>query len=158
VINKSQSHIEERLADFRKSGLTEEKSRRRIRLEFGGIEQVKEQYRDARRFNIVDRFIQDFRYAVRSLPKNPRFIVTAIWTLALGIGANTAIFILISDALLRPLPFFDPGRLVQLNQYDVRNGIGPFGYPDTRSAKRVLRVAHWRYKIRLLNNPGWGPL
>jgi putative ABC transport system permease protein len=116
-----QFHIEERVATCMRSGLSEQEARRRVRLEFGGIEQVKEQCRDARSFNIVDRFLQDLRYALRSLGKNPGFVVTAVCTLALGIGANTAIFSLISGVLLRPLPFFDPGRLVQLNEFDLRN-------------------------------------
>ena len=69
--------------------------------------------------------MRDLHFALRSFRKNPGFVVVAIATLALGIGANTAIFSLISAVLLRPLPFFEPDRLVQLNEFDPRNGVGP---------------------------------
>jgi len=125
-----QFHIEEKITDLRASGLTEQEARRRVRLEFGGMEQVKEECRDVRNFYVVDRFVQDVRYALRSLGKTPGFVAAVIGTLALGIGANTAIFSLISAVLLRPLPFLDPAHLVQLNESDPRNGVGPVSYQD----------------------------
>jgi putative ABC transport system permease protein len=74
--------------------------------------------------------LQDLRYGLRTLRKSPGFILTVICTLALGMGANTAIFSLISGVLLRPLPFVDSDRLVQLNEFDLQNGIGAVSYAD----------------------------
>jgi hypothetical protein len=74
--------------------------------------------------------IQDIRFTLRTARKNPGFVLTATCTLALGIGANTAIFSLISGVLLRPLPFSHPGDLVQLNEINQRDGVGPVSYPD----------------------------
>ncbi|MGH9631228.1 MAG: ADOP family duplicated permease, partial [Bryobacteraceae bacterium] len=140
ALNKElQSHIEETVETLMRSGLPEQEARRRVRLEFGGIEQVKEQCREVRRFNIIDRFAQDLRYAVRSLGRNPGFVFTAVCTLALGIGANTAIFSLISGVLLRPLPFADSGRLVQVNEFDSRNGRGPVEVADLQEWRRQSR-------------------
>ncbi|MGA8029018.1 MAG: ABC transporter permease [Bryobacteraceae bacterium] len=73
---------------------------------------------------------------MRTARKNPGFVLTAICTLALGIGANTAIFSLISGVLLRPLPFFHPDRLVQLNEFDQRNGAGAVSYADLEDWRR----------------------
>jgi|SRR5579859_1666708 len=80
--------------------------------------------------------VQDLRYSLRTLRKNHGFILTVICTLALGIGANTAIFSLISGVLLRPLPFVDSDRLVQLNEVDLQNGIRAVSYPDLEAWRR----------------------
>jgi putative ABC transport system permease protein len=134
-----QFHIDEKVESLMRSGLPAQEAQRRVRLEFGGIEQVKEQCREVRRFNIVDRFAQDLRYAMRSLGRSPGFVFTAVCTLALGIGANTAIFSVISGVLLRPLPFADSGRLVQVNEFDPRNGTGPVEVADLQEWRRQSR-------------------
>lgn len=107
-------HIEERISGLKSAGLSEEEARRKVRQEFGGIEQVKEECRDARRMNLLDDLGRDLRYSLRMLRKSPTFTGVAILSLALGIGANTSIFSLIDALLLRPLPVPDSDRLVSL--------------------------------------------
>ncbi len=107
-------HIEERVADMVRSGVSEEDARRRVRLEFGAAEVVKEACRDARPGRLVETFVQDIRYAWRNLRRNPGFAAVAIATLALGIGGLTAMFSAFDTILIRPLPYADPDRLVMV--------------------------------------------
>ena len=82
--------------------------------ELGGVTQIKETYRQQRSLPWVEVFLQDIRYALRQLFRSPGFAFTAIVTLALGIGANTAIFTLVEGILLRSLPVADPARLYRI--------------------------------------------
>ncbi len=100
--------------DFRRRGLSAEDARLAARRVFGGVEQTKDRHRDARSFVWLDDARRDLQYAARTLRRNPGFAATAIVTLALGIGANTAIFSLINTLILRPLPVRHPEQLVEL--------------------------------------------
>ncbi|MGH9647526.1 MAG: ABC transporter permease, partial [Bryobacteraceae bacterium] len=107
-------HIEERVADMVRSGVSEEDARRRVRLEFGAAEQVKDECRDVRPARWAETFVQDIRYAWRNLRRNPGFATVAIATLAPGIGGLTAMFSAFDTILIRPLPYTDPDRLVMV--------------------------------------------
>ena len=107
-------HIEERVAGMVRSGVSEEDARRRVRLEFGAAEQIKEECRDVRPARWVETFVQDIRYAWRNLRRNPGFAAVAIATLALGIGGLTAMFSAFDTILIRPLPYAEPDRLVMV--------------------------------------------
>ncbi len=107
-------HLERETADNIARGLKPSEARRKANRSLTDIESRKEECRDMRHLNIVDNFIQDLRYALRSLRKNPGFAALAVLVGALGIGANTAVFSVVNAVLLKPLPFHDPNHIVTL--------------------------------------------
>jgi putative ABC transport system permease protein len=105
-------HLEKLIEEKVTEGMTAEEARYAALRELGGVDQIKEECRDMRRVTNIEHLIQDLRYGLRMLARNRAFAVVAILTLALGIGANTAIFSVVDTVLLRPLSFKDSPRLV----------------------------------------------
>jgi len=123
-------HLERLAAEYRAAGLSEVEARRKARLEFGGLDQVKEDCRDARGTRWLEDFAQDVRYAFRLLRKSPTFTGVAVLSLALGIGANTAIFSLVDAVLLKTLPVHAPEELVLLAEVAGPRHVLSFTVPD----------------------------
>ena len=127
------AHVRSRAQDLERSGLTPVDAERRARIEFGGHEKFKEECREALGTRLLETFFEDLRFAPRILRKSPGFTAVAILTLALGIGANTAIFTLLDQILLRSLPVKDPQQLVLLDlvghQYGNSSGDSVLSYP-----------------------------
>ena len=116
-------HLERKTEEYVAQGMTQEEAYRRARIDLGGIEQTKEQCRDARRVNWLQDFVQDLRYGLRMLLKNPGFSGVAVVVLGLGIAVNTTIFTALDATAFRPLPVRDPNHIVRVVRW-IRQGYG----------------------------------
>ena len=153
-------HLDQQIADYVAAGMTPEEARRRARLEFGGLDQVKEECRDVGTARFMEALLQDVRYGFRMLRKNPGFTAVAVITLALGIGASTAIFSVVESVLWRPLPFPHSEHLVavwSVNLKQTWNGgsVSVPDYLDWRSQNTVfdrLAAFAWGRNYTLTGN------
>jgi hypothetical protein len=131
-----EAHLDMHVADNLRAGMTPAEARRQATLKLGGVTQTIERQREQRGLPFVDTLRQDLLYTVRTLRANPGFALTAILTLALGIGATSAIFSAVNAVLLRPLPFSDPNRLVMIY------GVG--GNDDRHESVSYPTFVDWR--------------
>jgi predicted permease len=125
-------HMEQQSQKYQRAGLTAEEAQRRVKLEFGGLNQIKEDCREARGVAFVETMVQDLRYAFRMLRNAPGFSAVVVLTLGLGIGANTAIFSFVNAVLLSSLPVRNPEQLAlpQWTAHSWPHNIGTSSYGD----------------------------
>ena len=135
--NELSSHTEMAVEENLSRGMNPEEARRQALVSFGGVEQAKERHREARGFPALDALLQDLRFAIRQLRKHLGFAVVAIITLALGMGASVAMFAFVNAALLEPLPYANPGRLMSINESSVEFPRWPLSYPDYLDWRRL---------------------
>jgi hypothetical protein len=137
-------HLDRQVEKYVRSGLSPEEATRHVRTEFGGLDQVTQNCREARGVSFIDRLAQDTRFALRMFARNPGFTTVAVLTLALGIGANTAVFSVVNAAMLRSLPVREPEHLVQVvysGKHDSTSFVGEsFSVPLFRELRSEIQV------------------
>jgi predicted permease len=124
-----ESHLGMLQDEFERRGMPPDEAKQAARRTYGGIEQAKELHREARSFLWIEHFVKDLHYGWRSLLRTPGFTIVAVLAVALGIGANTAIFSVVNTVLLSPLPYADAGRLVTI-LHSGRNPVSTANYID----------------------------
>ncbi|HEX9893186.1 MAG TPA: ABC transporter permease [Gemmatimonadales bacterium] len=164
VDEEIQLHFELRVQDYVRDGRSPDAARARVQAEFGDINRARQEcrsigegrLREHRRARLLDGLKRDLGFGVRRALRSPGFSLTAILTLALGLGATAAIFSVVHGVLLRPLPFPDPDRLVRLYEIaptgDVQNPVSSGNYLDWRQRStgfEVLGAHYWPYEVSL---------
>jgi predicted permease len=136
-----ESYVDALADEKTRSGLSPSEARRQALAEFGGVEQVKQAVRDRRTSTLAESIVQDIRYGLRQMRRNPAFASTAVITLGLGIGATTAIFSAVYALLIRPLPYPDQERLMEISETNPRQNeySGALISPDFVAAQSSLR-------------------
>jgi predicted permease len=153
-------HIDAYTADLIRSGMSADEASRRARVEFGGVESVREECRRARGLRLADEVMQDVRYGARVMRRAPGFTATAIGTIALCLGANLSIFAVVNAVLLRPLPFPHAERLVRIYNTYPKAGVPDDGasvanYYERRTRMAALAaVSLYREGNALVGEPG----
>src|SRR6202453_1768676 len=130
-------HLELEANELKREGLSDEEARRQARVEFGSVRAAQERFYLRRRVIWLDNLARDLKFAFRQLKRNPGFATTAILVLAFGIGASVAIFAFVDAALLEPLPYANPNRLMSVNESNVESPRWPLSYPDFLDWQRL---------------------
>jgi len=136
------SHIAMATEDNVRSGMTPEEARRKAMVKFGGVEQAKERQRESRGLPGLETLLQDLRYTMRTLIRDRGFATVSILILALGIGANVVVFSVVNTILLRPLPFYDPSRLVWIAPENAKGLSGSTYSVDAYEDLRLMNKSY----------------
>jgi len=145
-------HMQQSVDDLVRSGMSREEAVRRTRIEFGSVQSIEEECREARGLSLFDELSRELIYAARLLRKTPGFTVTALLTLALCVGANLSIYAVIDSILLRPLPFPDSDRLVTVFNTYPKAGVARDGSSLTNYYERRGRIP--AFSSLAIYNPG----
>jgi predicted permease len=136
-----ESHLQMHIEDNLRAGMTPKEARRQAKIQLGGVEQTRQAYRERATLPGLESLLQDLRYSLRMMARNPAFTAVAVITLAIGIGATTTVFSWIDAVLLRPLPgVADPSRLVALESLTPGGEMVPNSYPDYRDFRDHLKL------------------
>src|SRR5678815_5736574 len=140
LADELESHLQMHIDDNIRAGMSPQEARRVAVMKLGGVDQTKEAYRDRAGIPFLENAVQDLRFTFRQLRKNPAFTVTATMMVALGIGASVAIFAFVDAALIKPLPYKDPSRLVYVTETTPDIPRGVISYPDYVDWKKLNGV------------------
>lgn len=158
LASELESHLQLHIEDNLLSGMSPEQARREALMKLGGVEQTKESVRDHRRVPLVENFLQDLHFGARMLRKSPGFTAVTVLTLALGIGATTAIFTVVYAVLLRPLAFSKPEQIVRLWEQNEQGGRMNFADPnfdDIEAQNRSLQgIAEYSNDVDTVSSGG----
>jgi len=153
-----ESHLQMHIEDNFRAGMSPAEARRQALMKLGGVEQTKEIYRDRRGLPFLESLLQDVRHGARMLRKNPGFTCVAVLTLALGIGANTAMFSVMEGVVLAPLRYFQPDRLVMVWENNPRFPRVWVSYPNfldwQHAARSFQQMAAFMERGMDLTSPG----
>ena len=148
------NHFELEANKYIARGIPASEAKRRARIAIGGVDQIKEQCRDARGIRLFDDLVRDVRYALRTILRSPRFTTVAVITLAAGIGLNTAMFSILNTLVLRPLPFPEPGRVFRLDRVSAEEPEGTHRAPNyleidrqTRDVADLAAYSNWGHTL-----------
>ncbi|HEY9503294.1 MAG TPA: ABC transporter permease, partial [Pyrinomonadaceae bacterium] len=135
-----ESHLQMHIDDNLRAGMSPQEAKRVAVMKLGGIDATKEAYRDRSTIPILESTIQDIRFTLRQLRKNPAFAITATLMVALGIGASVAIFAFVDAALIKPLPYKDPSSILFVTETTPEIPRAAISYPDYLDWKRLNKV------------------
>lgn len=140
LADELQSHLQMHMDDNIRAGMSPQEARRVAVMKLGGVDQTKEAYRDRSTIPFLESMLQDLRFTLRQLRKNPAFTITATAMVALGIGASAAIFAFVDAALIKPLPYQNPSRLLFVTESTPDIPRAAISYPDYLDWKKLNGV------------------
>jgi predicted permease len=140
LADELESHLQMHIDDNLRAGMSPPEARRVALMKLGGVEQTKEAYRDRATIPFLESLVQDLRFTLRQLRKHPAFTVTAVAMVALGIGASVAIFAFVDAALIKPLPYQNPAKLVFVTETTPEIPRANFSYFDYLDWKKLNNV------------------
>src|SRR5262245_33960610 len=140
IADELESHLQLHIDDNIRAGMPPQEARRDALMKLGGVDQAKEAYRDRATIPFLESIVQDLRFTLRQLRKNPAFTITATAMVALGIGASVAIFAFVDAALIKPLPYQNPARLLFVTETTREIPRANLSYPDYLDWKKLNRV------------------
>ena len=152
-------HLDQRIADLVAAGTAPEDARRRAQIEFGGLDQAKEECREVGAAHFLETLIQDLRYGWRQLRRSPGFVAVAVATLGLGIGATTVVFSVVHAVLLQGTPYRNPSQLVEIstkNPQGEEMWVSGGDFNDWQSLPQAFEslAAYKQWEFRVLTGPG----